>query len=747
MQQQFELLAPGGDLDSIKAAIIAGADAIYCGLDSFNARHRAVNLSFDELNGVLKLAHKHNCQVFLTLNIIFLENEIPALLRLLNKLVNTKIDAVIVQDLGLFYLLSKYFKTLDIHASTQVTTHNEGQILFLNKLGVSRVNLCRELNINEIKSLTAVAHQHNILSEVFVHGSYCIGFSGLCYISSVYGGNSGNRGRCSQPCRDQYQTTATGNNYPLNLKDNSAFSDLHLLADAGVDSLKIEGRIKGASYVYTVVNSWSKQLYKYRHGGALLSHDTALYKVFNRDFSDGYLQGNINKAMFIDNPRDHTLKYVEQKHAGEAAEQIEQAKQALYDEKEALQASVQNKIKDLCIAKTPLTIVVSGVENSPLSISVSTPEHEFVVVSESILCKAQQATLDLSALQKRFKSLNNAQYFIKQLSLKNLQRDLCIPFKELTGIKKRIAFLLNDSVEFVAPVTLPTLTRATTAIDKVRLSVLVAAEKDLALCQSISADIYYKLPEGLAKQGTKLTALFLNNERLIPWFPAVLIGDDYLAALEFLKQVQPKLIVTNNSGIAYQAYEQGIDWIAGPYLNITNSFSLLAMRETFNCYGAFISNEINKKQIESICRPDNFKLYYSLYHPLLLMSSRQCFFQQTLGCKKTVVDEKCIQKCTKSTSILNLKGCSFLIDKQQGSYPAIYSNERFLNMDIVDDLPNFFDGLFIDLTDIALADNLIHDKTKIITLFENLLSGKADAQRQLKQVIGGSTNSQYKKGL
>ena len=277
MKQQFELLAPGGDIDSIKAAIVAGADAIYCGLDSFNARNRAVNLTFDELNGVLKLAHKHNCQVFLTLNIIILENEIPALLRLLNKLVNSRIDGVIVQDLGLFYLLSKYFKTLDIHASTQVTTHNEGQILFLNKLGVSRVNLSRELNINEIKSLTEFGHQNNILSEVFVHGSYCIAFSGLCYISSVYGGNSGNRGRCSQPCRDQYQTTPTGNDYPLNLKDNSAFSDLQLLADAGVDSLKIEGRIKGPSYVYTVVDSWRKQLQRYAQGAPLLADDEVLY--------------------------------------------------------------------------------------------------------------------------------------------------------------------------------------------------------------------------------------------------------------------------------------------------------------------------------------------------------------------------------------------------------------------------------------------------------------------------------------
>ncbi|MCD4729175.1 MAG: U32 family peptidase, partial [Bacteroidales bacterium] len=184
----------------------------------------------------MRLAHKNSCQVFLTLNIIIVESEIPALIGLLNKLVNTSIDGIIVQDLGLFYLLNKYFKGLKIHASTQLTTHNEGQIQFLSKLAATRVNLSRELNINEIKALTTVASKNNILTEVFVHGSYCISFSGICYMSSVDGGNSGNRGRCSQPCRDQYKTTTAGKNYPLNLKDNSAYFDLREIADAGVGS-------------------------------------------------------------------------------------------------------------------------------------------------------------------------------------------------------------------------------------------------------------------------------------------------------------------------------------------------------------------------------------------------------------------------------------------------------------------------------------------------------------------------------
>ncbi|MFT6985854.1 MAG: putative protease [Psychromonas sp.] len=747
MQQKFELLAPGGDIDSIKAAIVAGADAVYCGLDSFNARNRAVNLTFEELNGVLKLAHKNGCQVFLTLNIIILEHEISALLRLLNKLVNTKIDGVIVQDLGLFYLLSKYFKSLDIHASTQVTTHNEGQILFLNKLAVSRVNLSRELNIKEIKSLTALGHKHNILSEVFVHGSYCIGFSGLCYFSSVHGGNSGNRGRCSQPCRDKYETTATGNDYPLNLKDNSAFFDLPALADAGVDSLKIEGRIKGASYVYTVVNSWKKQLQQFSAKSELLNDNAALYKVFNRDFSNGFLKGEINKLMFIDNPRDNTLKHVEQAHTGAGAEKIEQAKQALYDEKMVMAQAVEDKIKTLSIAKTALSIEISGELNQSLSVSVKTADTVFVVHSETALIQAGKSTINASAIEKRFKSLNNSQYIIESLILKNLQPDLFIPFSELTKIKNRIAFQLNDSVSLREPVSLPALNKQEAGECPARLAVLISCEEDLPLCHLPSVDIYYKLPDSFKKGCAKLVELFLNNEKLIPWFPAILIGDDYLAAVEFLTQLQPKLIVTNNTGIAYQAYEKGINWIAGPYLNISNSYSLLCIKEVFNCYGSFISNEMNKNQIKNIVRPDSFKLFYSIYHPILLMTSRQCFFQQTVGCKKLTIDDNCMQKCKKSASIINLKGNSFAIEKQKGGYPSIYSNEPFLNCDIVEELPGVFAGFFVDLTDIGVETKTALDKTKIITHFENLLNGVADSASILKQAIGCTSNSQYKKGL
>ena len=191
----------------------------------------------------------------------------------------------------------------------------------------------------------------------------------------------------------------------------------------------------------------------------------------------------------------------------------------------------------------------------------------------------------------------------------------------------------------------------------------------------------------------------------------------------------------------------GIEWIAGPFLNTTNSYALLTLKEALNCAGAFISNEINRMQIRNIARPENFKLLYSIYHPILMMTSRQCFFQQTVGCKKPSIEEGCMLSCKKATTITNLKGVSFAVDKQRGGYPSIYNDEQFLNLDIVKDLAELFDQFFIDLTDIGAGSKAPLDKAQLLRHFESLINGDAQAPQQLQSLISASTNAQYSQGL
>ncbi len=789
MSPKIELLAPGGDIDAIKAAIIAGANAVYCGLDTFNARNRAANISFDELVGIIRLAHQYDSQIFLTLNIVILEREFKSLAKLLSRLANTKLDGVIVQDLGLLYILKKHFPTLDVHASTQLTTHNIGQIPFLKKLGVSRVNLSRELNLKEITAITKVAHEQDVLTEVFVHGSLCIAFSGLCYSTSASVGNSGNRGRCSQACREEYKPTESGNKFPLNIKDNSAFFDLPALIDAGVHSFKVEGRIKGASYVHTVIDSFRKQIDGFVETGELLEDGERLYKVFNRDFSNAFLRGDLNQSMFSENPRDNSKYYAIDQSNAISVVQVQDAEQKLKDEKQEINASVDDKIKHLSIDKIPLTLTFSGKAGQVLTLKVMTKEHateqllsdvkgaeqafkesSFELHSTSLLVASDKLSIDKGTVEKRFKSFNNAEFDLETINTQALEAGLSIPYKELTALKNQAAYLLNNSTEVLPEVILPKLIRhpkvGVTSEDNktsaAKLSILICDESDIDLSNVTDADIYFKLPDAYKRGCTKYVDFLNNNPRLIPWFPPVLIGKDYDVAVNILEQVKPKLIVTNNTGIANRAFELGIEWIAGPFLNTTNSYALLAMKEDFNCSGAFISNEINRQQMQTMARPENFKMLYSVYHPILLMTSRQCFFQQSVGCEKPRIDNGCMLSCDKSTSITNLKGDSFAIDKQKAGYPSIFNQDQFLNMEVINELAQLFDGFMVDLTNIGAGDKTSPDKQVLIEQFEQLLNNnnsnsnsyskeltieQSKAQETLNSLVPESTNVQYHNGL
>ncbi|HCE4997637.1 U32 family peptidase [Vibrio parahaemolyticus] len=661
-RDQFELLAPGGDLDSIKAAIAAGADAIYCGLDRFNARNRATNLTLDNLNGVLTLAHQHSCKIFLTLNVLILESEIPAIVRLLSQLNTTKIDGVIVQDLGLAYILKHHFPDLDVHASTQLNTHNEGQILFLNQLTASRVNLSRELNIDEIKHLAQFGREHNVMMEVFVHGSYCIGFSGICYISSARNGASGNRGRCSQPCREQYETTKTGNSYPLNMKDNSAFGDLEALADAGVYSLKVEGRIKKSHYVYTVVDNWRQQIDRLCEGLELSEDTTELYTVFNRDFSNAFLQGDFGKAMYIDNPRDHAVKHFSKVYQCQSADDVQAVKKKLYDDKTAIIEKVAEQTKSFDVAST-------------------------------------------------------------QVSGSSLKGSIDVP-------------------------TLPALPQPAPRQGAPKLSVLISSAQEAMLCEYRDIDVYYQLPMGLSGELSAMIELFQANPMLKPWFPAILIGEDYQAARVFLDTIQPELSITNNSGVGMIAKELGLGWVVGPQMNTVNSYAFKCLQDEFAASGAFVSNELNMKQMRHIKRPQNMRSFYSIYHPNTLLTSRQCLFQQTEGCRKVKVNKGCLKRCDKRTSIINLKDNPYVVQKQKGSHNSIYSEHNVLNLQVLHDLPQLFTDVLIDLRDIQTETKVSASKPELIDAFLALLEDHSEqAVQTLNAMIQPTANAQYLKGL
>lgn len=288
-----ELLAPCGDFEALQAAIAGGANAVYLGLDIFNARIRAKNFTLESLEQAVVLAHAHGVRVFVTLNTQIYDVELEKMLEYVSAIYLSGADALIVVDLGVASLIKESFPDFEIHASTQCTAHNLDGVKALNEhFGFSRVVLAREL---DKENIAYVSKNAPIETEIFVHGAHCMSVSGQCLMSYAMGGRSGNRGECAQPCRLPYKI-GSSSGYPLSLKDMTLSSHIGEIIDSGAASLKIEGRMKNASYVFGTVSIWRRLLDQGR--GANKNERSALESLFSRQgFTDGYFTSNITKGM------------------------------------------------------------------------------------------------------------------------------------------------------------------------------------------------------------------------------------------------------------------------------------------------------------------------------------------------------------------------------------------------------------------------------------------------------------------
>jgi len=247
-----ELLAPAGSLEAFFAAMEKGADAVYVGLRDFSARAKAKNFSLDQLGRILAYAHSLDRRVYVTLNTLVKEQELPYLIETLAVLEKMRVDGVILQDMAVYRLIRDYFPGIPLHASTQMTVHNTPGAMQLREMGFERVVLARELHIDEIRD---IVRNTGVEIECFIHGALCFSISGQCYFSSFLGGHSGNRGRCAQPCRRLYRHKGK-EGYYFSTNDFSSIDMLPELISAGVSSLKIEGRMKSAEYVASVVGAY-----------------------------------------------------------------------------------------------------------------------------------------------------------------------------------------------------------------------------------------------------------------------------------------------------------------------------------------------------------------------------------------------------------------------------------------------------------------------------------------------------------
>ncbi|MBO6147773.1 MAG: U32 family peptidase [Lachnospiraceae bacterium] len=416
-----ELLSPAGDLYCLRSAIAAGADAVYGGGKDFSARAFAGNFSSDELLYAIDLCHLYGRRFHLTVNTLIKDKETDSLLAMLAPLAERGLDAVILQDIGLLKLIRLHFPHIKIHVSTQAAVMGPGGAKLFSRLGAERIILARELSLDEIRN---VCEKSPAEVECFIHGSMCYAYSGLCLMSSLLGGRSGNRGRCAGPCRQPYSLRHRkdkGEWYPLSMKDLCLINFLPDLVNAGVKSLKIEGRMKSPEYVGTVTGIYRKYL------NLCLSDRPEPYSVDASDL-------NVLKNLYARGGEEGGYLY---RHNG--AEMIT-------GEKGCYRTSAENAIVPE-LPPIPMQGSISLSPGHPLALSLSSKGKKVEVFGAAVEA-ASNRPLSKDDILRQLNKTGNSEFKFHSLQV-SMDSPCFVPLGALkalrrTGIEKLKEALLNE---------------------------------------------------------------------------------------------------------------------------------------------------------------------------------------------------------------------------------------------------------------------------------------------------------------
>ncbi|MBR5915525.1 MAG: U32 family peptidase [Spirochaetia bacterium] len=770
-----ELLAPAGDYDCAKAAILAGADAVYMGLKKFNARERASNLGLEELKEIVSIAHSHGTKIYVTMNTLLTDIELYEAVQCASDILSAGADALIVQDAGLAYVLHHYLPELELHASTQMTTHNSLQVDFLKELGIKNINFARELSADELETIIAYTKEKGIKTEIFVHGAYCISCSGICYMSSFISSQAGNRGKCLQPCRRRYSLTPYGEkSYFFSLKDNNALPNLERIKEIGADALKIEGRIKNYGYVYTTVSA-------YRHA---LDHekqeaDDDVSQVFNRGFTTGYFDSCISPGMFVESPLDQSmvqagtvLSYTADRQelavesAGVSIEDGSRIsiytpensficsaiiKQVLGQSRYRIEIEnllhgkilkgqivallpqpqrMQQLAKQLAELKAMPAVFDAEVfdeAGKPLRAVFQYQSRRAEVQSSAPLERAQNRGLSEEGIRAQFQKTGDALLSLGKLICHGLEEPLFLPVKELNQMRRSALEAL------FAPAPAPQVPHLSyqTHMEK-SLAVLVSTEDDAQLFSRRCDNVFVEwFPDCKIRLG----------KNIYPWLPAFVEDSavpDYLELLD----TKPSLLVSDNVGLGLEASRRGIQWIAGPMLNSSNSYTLKAYQERAHACGAFLSPELNRDQLALISAPAGFKLFLQVFGPITMMTTRQCLLASAGRCRsgRNRFSASC-RLCSGYETFYDEKEIPFHIVKSPGYINRVFNDALLYIPEAVNQVAA--DCFLLDFRALPFIHMSQEDKLTIFDCF----NGDRALSEKAKAAAGSITRGNWQRGF
>ena len=644
----LELLSPAGSMEALRAAVQNGANAVYLGIGTFNARQGAKNFTLETLGEALKYCHVRGVAVHLTLNTLVTDREFKSVSELIRKTAEAGVDAYIVQDLGVAQLCRQIAPEVPVHGSTQMTIHSLPGVQLCAAMGMKRVVLSRELSREEIRYICA---NSPIEIEVFAHGALCMSYSGQCYLSAAIGGRSGNRGRCAQPCRQSYGYGRWEEKYPLSLKDNCLVHYLGELESMGVASVKLEGRMKKPEYVATVTAVYRKAI---DEGVVTKPMMDALMTAFNRQgFTDGYYTSRVNRKMFG-------------------------IRQDTRDDPQWLQAARQS----FEAGETPLVDLkfraVVTVDGS--SLTATDPEGRTCTVNGPRPELARNIALTGEMLAQRVAKTGGTPYrcvevrtrvdpglIISAAAVNAMRRDV---LNQLTALRARRAdFPINPpkSVpDYRGPKDLPGLTVQVTTREQLTPNLL----------NSETAMLY--VPLHILAADPEMTGLLVQRGRLAVVLPRI-VHDGEMPKLKkdlaLLQSIGVKNALVGNLGLLAPAREAGMR-IHGDFgLNIYNSVSMNVLRSLEVC-SALVSFEMTLPQIRDLSKAVNAEIL--AYGRMPLMITEQCLIQGRTG------------ECTchlGNTKLTDKTGAEFPILKDGDSCRSVLFNGKKLSwLDRQDDL-------------------------------------------------------------
>jgi len=591
-----EILAPVGGPEQLYAAVRCGADAVYLGTKAFNARRNASNFDYDELTEAVKYCHVRDVSVYTTVNTLIFDDELKGLEEAAENIAASGIDGVIIQDLAVLNIFKKRYPNISRIASTQMAVHNVEGAKMIQELGFDTLVLARELSKQEIID---ILKNIDIKTEIFIHGAHCMSLSGACYVSSMLGGRSGNRGLCAQPCRLNWKSRDM--EYALSLKDLSLISYLKELEEIGVDSFKIEGRMKRPEYVAAVVTACKKALNGEEYDL------NQLEAVFSRSgFTDGYYKGKRSRDMFGIRTKDDVIS---------SSSVMKEIAQTFSKEKALIPVTVSVNIDD--------SASVFTIEDNRGNRIVKTGKGGETAINKVTTSKD---------VEKNSVKFGGTPYFADNLNV-SIQNGLYYPLSELNSIRRNAIEALtaareyNNNIKWNGDAEFIEETPEHKSLKKEKWGRFY---KDYQITDTDYFDKYI-IPIDVIENNERLV---LDPAKVIVELPAVIFPEDEHKNKESLRNIKDRgycSVYANNIYGIKLAQELGLDIHGGFGLNATNSVAF----ESYSSLGLkslSVSFETDSNRINDINH--SMPLSLVVYGRLPLMRYRACPIRVSVGCNE-----------------------------------------------------------------------------------------------------------------